>query len=110
MSRGPELREAELPPLANYLDLTQYKPLYGDIVLWAGWFSCWTGVVSGYDEKTGDLSLIFGGLPFLLFTMEEREHERNTTRLSLSQIRRARPGTFSIIQHDTARNTNIWYV
>lgn len=110
MSRGPELREAELPPLVNYHDLTQYSPVYGDVILWAGWFSCWTGVVAAYDDKSGKISVIFGGLPFLLFTMDERDHKRNTTELSLMDIKRARSGTFSILQHDTPRNANIWYV
>lgn len=100
----------ELPPLANYLDLVQYIPSYGDIIQWAGWFSCWTGVVTDYNDKTGNLTVIFGGIPFLLFTMDAKEHLQNTITLSLSTIRRARPGIYSVIQHDKERNANIWYV
>ena len=101
-------RQVEMPPLAHALNLADYKPQFGDFVLWSGWFSCWIGVVSDCSKNLEQISVVFAGLPILLFQMDESDQPRNTRILQLSQIRKARNGTFSILQQ--INNVNVWYV
>lgn len=98
------------PPLAQYKDLSDYNPGYGDFVVWSGWFSTWHGIVSDYDNKSGDLYIIFAGVPFLLLTMTEAEQQKETKQVPLSRIKNASKGTWAINRHDATRNANIWYI
>ena len=103
-------RAVDLPPMANWLDMGKYNPAYGDVVFWSGYFSNWVGVVTNYDPQRDVITIVFGGLPILLFTMEDAEQNKSTYKLPLDRLRRSRPGTFSVLQHDQSRNGNIWYV
>lgn len=103
-------RSIEMPPLAQSLDISKYKPVYGDFILWSGWFSCWIGVVTGISDDSNSVDVIFAGLPILLFSMDDTEQKRNTVSLPLSKIRWSRSGTFSVIQHDKSYNADVWYV
>lgn len=100
----------DLPPLAQYKDLAEYTPHYGDTIVWSGWFSSWFGVVNDFDAETGELSVIFAGLPFLLFTMKEHEMKKELRKLALSKIQGAPHGTFAVHQHDYTRNTSLWFI
>jgi len=98
----------DLPPLAHYRSLSEYSPQYGDFVIWSGWLTTWHGVVANNDGD--DLYVIFSNIPYLLFTLEAHEQERETRKMKLSAIRGAAHGTFAVLQHDHTRNTNIWYL
>lgn len=100
----------DLPPLAQYRQLGEYIPHYGDNIIWSGWFSTWFGVVTDFDETTGELSIIFAGVPFLLFTLTPEEQTKETRKVKLSKIQSARHGTFAVNTHDYTRNASIWYV
>lgn len=103
-------QNTDLPPLAHYRGLDEYKPSYGDFVIWTGWFTTWHGVVTNYDEEAREVSIIFSGVPFVLFTLADDEQEKETRKIKLSQIRAAAHGKWAIQQHDYTRNANIWYI
>lgn len=106
---GPN--KADLPPLAHYRPLNSYTPQYGDYFVWSRWFSTWHGVVKFYDKDTGELQVIFAGVPFLLFTMTDEEQEAETYKIKLLEIRSAKQGKYAIQQQDQqAANAGIWYI
>lgn len=109
-TNSPGNRRELPPPLAQYFDLSGYRPSYGDFVVWSGWFTTWHGVVTNYDPETDELYIIFSTVPFILFTMNDDEQTKETQRIKLSQIKSASHGTYAIQQHDYTRNTNIWYL
>jgi hypothetical protein len=96
--------------LALYRSLKDYKPAYGDYVIWSRWFTTWHGIISNYDQDTDDLYIIFAGVPFLLFTMSEEEQKKETKKIKLTKIKNASQGNWSIQQHHQAHNTVIWYI
>jgi hypothetical protein len=100
----------DLPPLAQYRTLSDYKPSYGDYIIWSGWLTTWHGVVTNYDDEAKELSIIFSGIPFILFTMDQDEQEKEIRKIKLSYIRGSSHGTWAVMQHDYSRNTNIWYI
>lgn len=104
----PGVKGGELPPLAQFRPRVQYVPQYGDYVIWSRWFSCWHGVVKFYDEQTGDIHVIFAGVPFILFTMNDQEQDKETKKIKLSELRGAKNGKFAILQHDS--QASIWYI
>lgn len=106
----PKTARPDLPPLAQYRSLAEYIPHYGDYIVWAGLITTWHGVVTNYDEETGELAIIFAGLPFLLFTMKEHEQEREIRKIKLSKIQAASHGTFAIHKHDYTRNATVWFI
>jgi hypothetical protein len=102
--------EPWMPPLAQYLSLMNWNPHYGDYVTWSGWLNTWHGYVVGHDPETGELEIIWAGLPFILVTMTPQEQKAETQKLELAKIHSARPGTFAVLQHDQTHNSNCWYV
>lgn len=103
----------DLPPLAQYKPRNEYKPQYGDYFVWSGWFSTWHGTVVGHDQNTDEVSIIFAGVPFLLFTIDlanEDVVEKETKKLLLGKIRKAGNGKFAIQRHDEVQNAIIWYI
>ena len=67
-------------------------------------------MVSNFDTETNELSIIFSGVPFILFTLDGDEQEKETKKIKLGKIRGANHGTFAVLQHDYSRNANIWYL
>lgn len=98
------------PPLAHYKDISDYVPRFGDYIIWSGWFVTWHGIVSDFDDRTGDLITIFSGNPYVLLTLTPEEQKRETSRVHLSKVQGASHGTFAILQHDAERNVNIWFI
>ncbi len=97
-------------PLAHYRDISDYIPRFGDYIVWSGWFVTWHGIVSDFDDKTGELVVIFSGNPFVLVTLTPEEQRQEVTRLPLTKLQGSSHGTFSVLQHDAERNVNIWFV
>lgn len=106
----PQRLKQEMPPLAIYKSIKDYKPEYGDFIVWTGWLTTWHGVVTNYFAEEGQLNVIFSTLPFLLFTMDDAEQEKETRILNLSKVRNSANGVFSVCQFDRANNTPIWYI
>jgi hypothetical protein len=102
--------KAEPPPLAIYRSISSYIPVYGDFVVWSGWFVTWNGVVSSYDDVKEQLEIVFSTLPFLLFTMEPKEQNKNKRTIDLDNIRNSSNGNFAVCQHDYAHNVTVWYI
>jgi hypothetical protein len=100
----------DLPPLAQFKPRSEYRPQYGDYFVWSGWFSTWHGVVINYDQAEDEISVIFSGVPFLLFTMDEAAQKKDTKKLKLDKVRKAGNGKFAIQRHDEAQNARIWYI
>jgi len=99
----------DLPPLALYQPLEQYRPVYGDYIVWSGLITTWHGVVTNYDEDAGELHVVFSGIPFLLFTMLEKQLEKETRKLKLVDIKNAPNGKFAIQQQKQDQKA-IWYI
>ncbi len=102
--------EQSLPPLAQYRNLADYHPVYGDFIVWSGWFTTWHGVVINYDEETNEIHVIFSGVPYLLFTLTDEEQKKETRKINLSQLKSASHGTYAVQQHDLVRNANVWFI
>lgn len=102
------MKQVDNPPLAHYRSLAEYKPKYGDYFVWSRWFSTWHGIITNYDEKTQELSIIFAGIPYLLFTMDESDQERETKKIKLSKIVSSANGKYAI--QTTEGNNTIWYI
>lgn len=98
------------PALAHYRPLSDYTPAYGDYIVWSGWWTTWHGIVSNYDVKTGDLSVIFSGIPFLLLTMSDQQQRVDTRVINIKKITNASQGKWAVQQHDRIRNAVIWYI
>lgn len=103
-------KKQDLPPLAHYQATKDYIPTYGDYIIWTGWLTTWHGVVTEFDGETGELSVIFSGIPYLLFTLTEHEMQKETRKLKLADIQAASHGTFAIQKHDYTRNATIWFI
>jgi hypothetical protein len=102
--------KVEPPPLANYLSVVDYIPQYGDYVIWCKWFTTWHGTVTYFDVDKSEVSIIFEGTPFLLFTLDELKHEKYTRKIKLSKIRSSLKGSWAVLRHDTQRNVTIWHI
>ncbi len=100
----------DLPPLAQYKPRSEYKPQYGDYIVWSGWFSTWHGLVTNYDIEKEELYIVFAGVPFLLFMMGDTELEKETKKIKTDDIKRASNGKYAIQQHDQTNNAIIWYI
>lgn len=100
--------KVDMPPLAQYKNRSQYVPSYGDYIIWSGWFTQWHGIVTAYDDKSGDVSIIFAGIPYLLFTMPEQQYAKETTIIPLHKLQNAPNGKYAI---QTVQGGNaIWYI
>ena len=97
-------------PLAQYNPLSKYLPQIGDFVVWSGWFTTWSGIVNGFNPDTTDVSIIFAGMPYLLFTLSESEMKKSEKILPLSKITSALHGEFAVLKHDQTRNACIWFI
>lgn len=96
------------PPLAQYCSRMDYKPRYGDLIIWSKWFSTWHGFVIGIDKETNTLQIVFAGVPFLLLTMHESEHETETKYIKLRDIQRAPNGKYAI--QTIEGQATVWYI
>lgn len=102
-------RTFEPPPLAHYKPRGEYDPKTGDYIVWAGWFTTWHGLVTGYDRATNELLCIFAGIPYLLLTMDPADFERETRRISLSSVKNSANGKYAILQQTEAKQA-VWYI
>lgn len=96
--------------LAHYKNRSQYIPQYGDYIVFAKWFTTWHGVITDYDSVTDELHIIFAGVPYLLFTMNESEQAKETYKITLREIKNSRNGKYAIQQQDKATGTPVWYI
>ena len=80
--------KTSLPPLVQYKDIRNYTPAYGDFVIWSGLMTTWCGVVSNYNKESKSLSIIFSGVPFVLFTLMPSEQAKETKEMKLEDILR----------------------
>ncbi len=102
--------KTETPVLAQYLNLDNYIPKYGDYVIWSGWFATWHGLVVDFDAEFQQVSIIFAGLPYLLFTLSDEEQEKETKKIPLTRIQNASRGAWAVMRHEEAKGLNVWYI
>ena len=104
------IKQQSLPPLAQYRSRNEYTPQYGDYFVWSKWFTTWHGLVVDHDKTTDEVHILVAGIPYLLFTMDETEYEKETIKIKLSEIKRARNGKYAIQHHSQTQNATIWYI
>lgn len=102
--------KTQLPPLAYHRPRALYNPLYGDFIIWSKWFTTWYGVVTNFDVNNKELSVIFEGLPILLFTMSDEDQAEETYTLKLTELKNAKNGKYSVLQRDPQTREYIWYI
>jgi len=97
--------------LVRYLDIRNYNPEVGDIIIEHGWFkrTRWFGVVN-YITENGVLQVICEGSMRLLVTTTPDAVESKTKLIRPSDIVNSWPGKYSIMQSDPKTNTPIWYI
>lgn len=98
------------PPLAQYKSRREYEPQYGDYLVWSGWFTTWHGLIIDYDNRTNKLTAIVAGVPFILFTMDPSNFDKESIRLDLDHVRKAPNGKYAFQRHDQSQNAIIWYI
>lgn len=96
------------PPLAYHKSIRDYKPQFGDFIIWKKWFSTQYGVVNGVDLETDIVSVIFEATPMLLFTLDQDEMAEKTYLLRLSNIRSHKKGRFYISQETNGKQ--VWHL
>ena len=99
-----------MPPLAYHTSRQKYTPKYGDFIIWSKWFTTWYGVVSDYDLDKNEVSVIFEGLPVLLFMINNDEQYKLTYKIKLMDIRNAKSGKYAILQQDESTKEGVWFV
>jgi hypothetical protein len=99
----------DLPPLVHYRSREEWVPQYGDYIVWSRWFSAWHGIVVDHDGSD-ELQVIWGGVPYLLFTMSQEEQQKETKSVSLSKIKRSGNGIYAIQQFDPKASRCVWYI
>jgi len=87
--------------LAQYKQISNYKPKIGDFVVWHGWFTHYYGIINGIDDNS--VRIIKSGMPVLLFSMDAEEMENNMEIVSTNKIKKSR-GAYAIQQN------GIWYI
>jgi hypothetical protein len=100
--------KVNVPPLAVYKSIADYRPMYADFVIRSGWFRTWYGVVVDYDAEKGLVAIAFEGTPRLLVTMYPEEVLNSTYLIKLSDIKRMHNGHWYIMQF--TGGSNVWYV
>lgn len=106
--------------LAQYAPLERWVPAYGDFVInvrfrpWGvfmgdGLYNTRYGVIDSIDGL-GNVGVIFDGIPYLLFTMDESMHPANRKQVSIGKIKTSSKGSWAILRHDVKHNTTVWYV
>lgn len=96
--------------LATYMNISTYVPSIGDFIIWTGWFRTWYGIVSGVSSSGDVMSIIWEGIPMLLFTLTSQEQLAATKEVPVSKITSAINGTFSVLKYDAQHNATIWYI
>jgi len=71
--------------LAQHMPISRWKPEVGDFLVWHGWLQHWFGVVCGIE--TDEITIIKKGIPILLFTLTQSEHDNNKQTISIQQVR-----------------------
>lgn len=105
-----QIDKTNLPALAQYRSIADYIPSHGDYIVWSGWFTTWHGLLADYDRDTDTISIIFAGVPFVLLTLNEAEQEKDTKKIKLNNIKLSSHGKWAIMQLDTSRSTNVWFI
>ncbi len=99
----------DLPALVYYRERVDWIPQYGDYVVWSRWFSAWHGIIVDYDGED-EMQIIWGGVPYLLFTMDQEQQQRETKTISLKKILNSKNGEYAIQQFDQKASRCIWYI
>lgn len=100
--------KVDVPPLAVYKAIGDYKPVYADFVIWKRLWRTWYGVVVDYDERTGQIAIAFETTPRLLVTMYPEEISGTTYFAKLSDVKSMRRGRWYIMQ--SVGGNNVWYI
>lgn len=91
------------------VDLAKFKPLHiwtpklSDFLIYHGLiFSKWYGIINGING--GKITIIYSGLPILLFTMDQDEMSKKTLSIFSDKVKKSAPGKYSVLQD------GIWYI
>ena len=95
--------------LAQHAPIGSWKPDIGDFVIWHGWVQHWFGVVCKIE--TDEITVIKKGMPILLFSLTQNEHENNKEVINLAHIRSGSSfwgGKYAAVK--SVGSNLIWYV
>jgi hypothetical protein len=95
------------PNLAQWRRIDEYKPKYGDFVIWQKIFKTSYCIVNNYDAGSEIVSLITEGTPRLLFTMTQDEIDDRVYGVRLNDMRYWKKGHFYVMQDEDGKQ--IWY-
>jgi hypothetical protein len=97
--------------LIRYRDLQIWKPAIGDIIIKHGWIirTKWFGVINSISP-VGDLNIIRDGMMRLLVMTTPTSFDNKSISLSAGIIKSSMPGSYAVLQQDTASKMAIWYV
>jgi hypothetical protein len=82
--------------IAQFADLSLWKPQLGDFVIYNGWFRHWFGLVVA--TQPGELDILHSVLPINVFTMGPNEAKQHTRKIDVSEVHRSRGGKYAVIQ------------
>lgn len=97
----------DFSPACLTSSILTYKPLYGDHLIWSGWFSTWHGFLIDF-KNPNDCVFIVAGLPILLANRDGTG--KSIKRLNLDDIRNSKGGKFAIIRHNHENSLPTWYL
>lgn len=82
--------------IAQFADLSLWKPQVGDFVIYNGWIKHWFGLV--VSTLPGEVEILHNVLPVNVFTMGPNAAKKNALKFDVDEIHRSRGGRFAIIQ------------
>jgi len=95
--------------LAHHSSLQRWQPKVGDFLIWHGWFQHWFGVICNVSPSS-EITIIYKGMPVLLFALTQSEYEKNKRTIHLSDVVNNSfwKGKYAAIS--STNGTIIWYV
>lgn len=84
--------------------ILNYKPMYGDYLIWSRWFSAWHGYLIDMQDK--ELHFIMAGVPILL--LSDNQSAKSIIKININDIRNSKGGKYSIVR--PSNNEMKWYV
>lgn len=97
----------DFKPACHTSSILTYTPIYGDYLIWSGWFSTWHGFLIDFKQPSRCVFMV-AGLP--LFLVNQSGIGKSIKTLDLEQIRNSKAGMFAVIRHSNEHQFPTWFV